>query len=93
MKGKLYVYIHRQNERVIIHDENKTAVFTKTFYEILSQISLGKMWVYVCTLGPCVMPLTKIIAYIQTGAERIGTGSVLKSSFTICKKIFFLVHL
>lgn len=35
------------------------------------------------------MPLTKIITYIQTGAERIGTGSVLKSLFAICKKIFF----
>lgn len=34
------------------------------------------------------MPLTKIIAYLQTGAERVGTGLVLKSLFAICKKIF-----
>lgn len=36
MRGKLYAYIHRQNEWVIIHDENKPAVFTKTFYVILA---------------------------------------------------------
>lgn len=41
-----------------------------------------------CTLGPYVVPLTKILVCIQTGAERIGTGSVLKSSFTISKKFF-----
>lgn len=32
MKGKLYVYIHWQNELAIICDENKIAVFNKTFY-------------------------------------------------------------
>lgn len=35
------------------------------------------------------MPVSKIIAYIPTGAERIGTGSVLKSLFAICRKTFF----
>lgn len=53
-----------------------------------------KMWVYVCTLGTCVVPLSNIIACIPTGAERIGTGSVLKSLFAICRKaFFFLMHL
>lgn len=50
------------------------------------------MWVYVCTLGPCVVPLSKIIAYIPAGAERIGTGSVLKSLFAICRKTFFFLN-
>lgn len=34
MKNKLYVCIQRENEWVIVRDENKTTVFTKAFFAI-----------------------------------------------------------